>query len=138
MFMARSALIYLMLRIGVAFVFVYPAVSALRSPIEWVGYLPDFILSAPLNEFVVLHIFGAVQVIIALWILSGRQIFIPSVIASLMLVGIIVLNLNQLDIIFRDIAILAMTSSLAVWSCDPAVHFLEALRTYGNGYTKHK
>jgi uncharacterized membrane protein YoaK (UPF0700 family) len=118
MHVGRSALIYLMLRIGVAFVFIYPAIAALTSPIEWVGYLPDFILSAPVNEFVVLHIVGAIEVIIALWILSGRQIFIPSVAGSVILFGIVVLNLSQFEVIFRDVGLLAMTGALAVWSYD--------------------
>ncbi|MDP6527631.1 MAG: hypothetical protein QF858_02005 [Candidatus Pacebacteria bacterium] len=50
--------------------------------------------------------------IIALWLLSGKKIFIPSVLAALYLAGIIVFNFAQIDVIFRDVSILAMALAL--------------------------
>lgn len=108
------------LRAGVAFAFLYPALNALVDPYSWIGYLPNFvraiahIVSAP--DLVVLHAFGALEVVIALWILSGKKIFIPSALATLILVVIVFLNLQDFQIIFRDVSITAASLALAVMS----------------------
>jgi len=117
--MTKRSIIFLLLRIGVGFVFLYPPIAAINAPLEWNAYMPDFLSLLPVREFVLLHIAGAIEVIIALWILSGRQIFIPSVIASLFLLVFIFSNFDQFDVIFRNVGILTMTLSLALWSYDP-------------------
>ena len=63
---------------------------------------------------VLLHAFGIVEVILALWILSGRRIFWPSVATTLMLLGIVAFNPTNFQVLFRDLAIAAMPISLAV------------------------
>jgi len=102
----------LLLRIGVAFAFIYPAISGFVEPIAWIGYFPGFIQSLPVDLFIVLNIFGAVEIILALWILSGKKILIPCVLGAFMLVGIVTFNLSQIDILFRDVAILFMLLAL--------------------------
>lgn len=103
----------LLLRVGVAFSFLYPPVSALFDPYAWIGYFPPF-LTQGLGEWelVLLHLFGVVEVAIALWILFGRNIWIPSTAATLMLVAIVVLNLSQFDVLFRDLSIALMSAAL--------------------------
>ena len=64
------------------------------------------------DAIILLHIFGVVEVIIALWILSGKYIFIPSTLAALMLLGIVVFNIPQMDVLFRDVSILLMAVTL--------------------------
>ena len=104
---------YLLLRVAAAFAFLYPPVNALFDPGSWVGYFPPFILGfAP--EAVLLHGFGVVEVVIALWILSGYKIFWPCVLATLMLLGIVVFNLAQFQVLFRDLSLAALTLSLAL------------------------
>lgn len=103
----------LLLRIGVAFAFLYPPIDALRNPDSWIGYFPSF-LHGLLPDLVLLHSFGLIEVILALWILSGKKIFIPSLIASFMLAMIILFNLNNFEILFRDVAIAIMALSLAL------------------------
>ncbi|QSH39691.1 hypothetical protein JXR01_01645 [Candidatus Kaiserbacteria bacterium] len=101
------------LRIGLAFAFIYPAVSAWFNPYAWVGYFPPIVLNlVGSNDIVLLHVFGVTEIIIGLWLIFGRKIFWPSVVASAYLVGIILLNLNQMDVIFRDISILAIALAL--------------------------
>ena len=103
----------ILLRVGVAFAFIYPAISAVFNPFAWIGYFPPFLISLfPFDSIILLHIFGVTEVIIGLWILSGKKIFIPSALASLYLVGIILFNFVQLDVIFRDISILLMALAL--------------------------
>lgn len=109
---ARAA--YLLLRVGAAFAFLYPPLAALLGdPYSWIGYFPSF-TRGYLDEMVMLHLFGVIEVLIGLWILSGVRIFIPSVIATAMLLAIVAFNLPQFDVLFRDLSIAALTLSLAL------------------------
>lgn len=101
------------LRAGVAFAFLYPAIAAWFSPTDWIGYFPQFLIGY-VPDLVLLHSFGLSEVFIGLWILSGKKIFIPSVLASLYLTVIIIFNLNGFDVIFRDISILSISLYLAI------------------------
>lgn len=103
----------LLLRVGVAFAFLYPPFDALSNPDSWIGYFPKF-LHGIASDAVLLHGFGILEVIIALWILSGKKIFWPSLVAGLMLITIVFFNLNNFDVLFRDLAIAAMAFSLAL------------------------
>lgn len=103
------------LRVGLAFSFLYPAVSAWFNPFAWVGYFPPFLLDlAGSNDILMLHAFGVTEIIIGLWLIFGKRIFWPSVAAAFYLLAIVVLNLNQMDVIFRDISILAIAISLVL------------------------
>ncbi len=108
--------VILLLRLGVAFAFIYPAVSAVFEPTSWIGYFPTFLRDLVGNDTLLLHAFGSSESIIGFWILSGKRIFIPSAIASIYLMGIIFFNWAAMEIVFRDISILAMSLALAVWS----------------------
>ncbi len=111
--MTKEGFAYLILRIGVAFAFLYPPVSALSSPESWIGYFPSFLFGYVSDE-ILLHAFGVVEVIIALWILSGKYIFWPSIAACAMLVGIVAFNIPNFEVLFRDLSIAAAAASLAV------------------------
>lgn len=102
----------LFLRIGVAFAFLYPPLDAILNPDSWIGYFPKFIHGiAP--DLVLLHGFGIVEVIIALWILSGKKIFLPSIAAGFMITTIVLFNLGNFEILFRDLSIAMMAFALA-------------------------
>lgn len=101
------------LRAGVAFAFLYPPIDALFDPYSWIGYLPHFIRGF-VPDMVLLHSFGILEVLIALWILSGKKILLPSLLALAILVAIIILNLQDFQIIFRDIPIAMMSVILAL------------------------
>ena len=60
-----------------------------------------------------LNLFGIYELGIGLWILSGKKIFIPSALAALNLFGIVLFNLSQLDIVFRDVSIALVALALA-------------------------
>jgi len=105
------------LRIGLAFSFLYPAISAWFNPFAWIGYFPGFLLNfAGSHDMLLLHAFGITEIIIGLWLIFGRRIFLPSCFAALYLLAIVVLNLNQMDVIFRDISIFAIAVALALTS----------------------
>ncbi len=103
------------LRIGLAFAFLYPAVAAWLDPFAWIGYFPPFLLTlVDPHEMILLHAFGVTEIIIGLWLLWGRSITIPATAAAVYLFAIVVFNLNQIDVIFRDISILAIAIALLI------------------------
>ena len=104
----------LFLRVGVAFSFLYPPISAFFDPDPWIGYVPPFLLDiAGANDILLLHAFGIVEIAFALWILFGKRVFIPSTIAALMLAAIVLVNPIQFTILFRDISIALAAAALA-------------------------
>ena len=112
MYLLSRPLPELLLRLGVAFSFLYPALSALSDPYSWLGYFPGFILSLGIEPLILLHVFGAVEVVLALWILLGKNIFIPSLATVVMLLAIVLFNLSQFPILFRDVSIALMAIAL--------------------------
>lgn len=108
----------IILRIGVAFAFLYPPIDAIFYPNNWIDFFPAF-LSQMFTMHTLLIGWGIVEVIIALWILSGWKIFWPSICATIFLVAIVFFNLPVFDIVFRDLAIACMALALAVQSSRP-------------------
>jgi hypothetical protein len=114
----RERIVDWLLRIGVALAFLYPPLNALSNPYSWLGYFPGFVRGF-VPDMVLLHGFGVVEVIIALWILSGKKIFWPSVAAALLLVLIVGFNMTGFEVVFRDLSIAAAAAALA------ALHYPE-------------
>jgi uncharacterized membrane protein YphA (DoxX/SURF4 family) len=104
---------HFLLRVGIAAAFLYPPISALSDPIAWSGYFPAFIQGLPIDSSLLLHAFGAVEVLIALWLIWGRHLRIPAVLATLMLLAIVVFNLNDFSILFRDVSLALAALALA-------------------------
>ena len=102
-----------LLRLGVAFAFLYPAINAALDPPAGFCYFPQFLRGlAP--EPVLLHGFGLVEVVIALWILSGKKIFWPSAAATVILLAIVFFDFADFQVVFRDLSIAAAAAALAV------------------------
>jgi hypothetical protein len=104
---------HFLLRAGIAFSFLYPPFAAVYDPIAWSGYFPDFVQSFPVNTMLLLHVFGALEVVIALWLLWGRRLTLPSIAATILLLAIVVTNMGDFAILFRDIALALAALSLA-------------------------
>ncbi|OGH08342.1 MAG: hypothetical protein A2171_00155 [Candidatus Levybacteria bacterium RBG_13_35_9] len=113
--MDKNRLFIFILRIGLAFVLLYAAVSSFLAPYNWIGYFPVFLRDL-ISENILLSTFSVFEIILGLWILWGKYLFYSSILASVSLLGIIIFNFNQMDIIFRDVSILLTAISLAVYS----------------------
>jgi hypothetical protein len=111
--MALSRASDIVLRVGAAFAFLYPPVNALGDPNAWIGYFPSFLLGAASHD-ALLHGFGAIEAVIALWLLSGWRVFYPAAIATAMLLAIVLFNIPQMQILFRDLSIASITLALAL------------------------
>lgn len=93
-----------LLSIGVAFAPLYAAISGFAHPENWIGFFPAFMQGiAP--DSVLLGIFGAIEIILAIWILSGWKTYVPSVIIFIVMMSIVLFNFTLMDIVFRDITI---------------------------------
>lgn len=111
--MSQFAPANLILRVGLAFVFLYPAINAYFEPYTWIGYFPPF-TRGYVDEFLMLHVFGVVEIVIALWLLSGWKVFYPALVAGVMLVAIVVTNTSDFPILFRDLGLAAAAFHLAL------------------------
>ncbi len=111
----RLPLAELLLRAALAFAFLYPPINALFDPYAWSGYFPTFLLTlAGSHEILLLHFFGIIEAALAVWILFGRNVRIPCTIAAALLIAIVVFNLNQFAVLFRDLSIALIAIALAI------------------------
>ncbi|MHB8710034.1 MAG: DoxX family membrane protein [Minisyncoccota bacterium] len=109
-----------LLRVAIAFAFLYAGVDSFIDPNAWVSFFPSFAL-AIIPGTLLLPIWGVVEIIIALWILSGKHIFIPSLFAATALVAIVLFNISLMQIVFRDLALACVALALALQSLYPSV-----------------
>lgn len=105
----------LLLRLGLAIVLAYAAISSFVTPEDWVGYLPEFVTGAVDGE-VLLKLFSAFQLGLVVWLLSGRGIELAGLVCAAAFSGIVVANISLLQITFRDIALVFASLALAVLS----------------------
>lgn len=101
-----------LLRIGLAFSFLYAAISAFIDATPWVGFIPPWV-GEMIEPTTALYIFGVLEIIVAIWLLWGRKIFWAAGASVALLVCIIVPNLGSFPIIFRDITLLCAALALA-------------------------
>ena len=114
--MSAEKTVSLLLRIGIAFSFIYVAFSAYFNPTNWLGFIPDFATLGLMSKEAFLKIHVVIDLILGLWLLSGRKMLYVSLISAMFLAGIILFNLGSLDILYRDISILLSAVALAVLS----------------------
>lgn len=104
-----------LLRIGLATMFLYAAISSFLQPNEWLGYLPGFVLTMFDGELV-LKLFSVIEIALAAWLLSGVYTRYAALLAAIMLLGITVSNFSLLAISFRDIGLAFAALALAALS----------------------
>lgn len=104
----------ILLRIGTAFAFIYAAISGFTSPYDWIGYFPSF-MQHILPGTGILTVWGVVEIILGLWILSGWRVSIPAIIGALSMLGLLIFDWRDMDVIFRDVTIAFSLVALAIW-----------------------
>jgi uncharacterized membrane protein YphA (DoxX/SURF4 family) len=95
---------HFILKLAVAFAFIYAGISGFINPDAWIGYFPAW-TKGFVSDAILINAWGIIELAIGFWILFGKKILIPSIIATLALAGIVVFNWNQMDVIFRDVSI---------------------------------
>lgn len=107
----------LLLRAGLAIVFMYAAIASFANPQDWVGYLPS-VLTDHISGTLLLKFFSAYELALAAWLLSGVFIRYGALLAAVTLGGIVVANFSLFLITFRDIALIFAALALAVMDED--------------------
>lgn len=103
----------IILRVGLAFALLYPPINATVDSGTWVGYFPQ-IMRGVIDDTLLLHIFGIIEVGLAFWILSGWRIYLPAFATAGLLVGIVAVNIPEFQVLFRDLSIAALALALAL------------------------
>jgi len=101
----------LLLRIGLAAVFLYAAVSMYRLPNDWTAYFPSF-LGNTISLVTLVKVVAVYELILAGWLASGKYLKFVGLLSALTFGGIIIFNLHQLIVTFRDIGLLFMSLAL--------------------------
>lgn len=103
-------------RTGIAFAFLYAGVAGLMTPDNWVGFVPQMIRDAHTAESIatILMLWSCLEIALALWILSNKQLFASSMTAAVVLGLVILANITQIDIVFRDVPIFFSALAVAV------------------------
>jgi hypothetical protein len=110
----NQTLTSLLLRLGLAMVFLYAAAGSLLHPQEWIGYLPPFLLKMEaLNSAVLLKIFAVYEILLAVWLISNRYIRYVGLLCAATLLGIILAQPSALIVTFRDIGLIFMALAIA-------------------------
>lgn len=108
----RKTLPFLLLRLGLAVVFGYAALSSLIDPREWVGYLPSFLTQlAPTT--VLLKVMALYELGLVVWLLSGVAARYAGLACALTLAGIVLFNFDLFAVSFRDVGLLFAALALA-------------------------
>jgi uncharacterized membrane protein YphA (DoxX/SURF4 family) len=111
----QLGIVWFLLRFGVAFTFLYASIAAFINPTPWLSYFPHF-MRAMVSDDILLWTWGGAELLIAIWILSGYKIFIPSVAAAGLMMGIFIFDISSHPIIFRNVCILCTSIALAIIS----------------------
>lgn len=102
----------ILLRSGLAIVFLYAAISTLRTPLDWTGYLPHFLINH-FNSVTLVKFFAVYELALALWLISGLYLRYVALLCALTFTGIVAFNPHDLIITFRDVGLAFMALSLA-------------------------
>lgn len=117
--MVKNSFSFFLVRLGVAVVFLYAAISSFLQPQLWSSFFPLW-FQKNLPVTLLLYLFSLYEISLSLLILSGKKTKLAGILASLTLLSIIVVNLRDLDIIFRDIAIFFAALSLVFFDGEKA------------------
>lgn len=102
----------LLLRAGLAIIFLYAAISSFTNPQDWVGYLPSF-ATKMVDSRLLLHIFSVYEMLLAIFLLAGVFTRYVALLCAATLAGIVAFNSSLFAITFRDIALIFAALALA-------------------------
>lgn len=103
----------LFLRWGLAFSFIYVAISGFLNPESWIGFVPDLGI---IEKSLALNIHLAFDAVLGIWLLSNKKIYYAAILSSLNLFLITLVNMASIEIVFRDISLFFMALALVFMS----------------------
>ena len=111
----KNILISFLLRSGLAIAFFYAGISSFLNPTNWIGFVPNF-LGVIISKEIFLMVFSIFEILLGIGLLFDYKTFTLSILSSITLFLILFGNIMNLDILFRDIAILFMALALIALS----------------------
>jgi len=94
----------IILRWGIAFVFFYAAIASLVSPEAWTDFVPPFVTSI-VSTKVFLSAFALYELVLAGMLFWGKKLYWVSLLATITLAAIVVVDFFVIDIVFRDVGL---------------------------------
>ena len=106
------------MRVFLAFVFVWFGISEISNPIHFSGFIPSFVSNLGLDENLLIQIHGVFLVLLSFCLIFKFYLSVTGLLAILILVqiifGLLIINNFELDdIIVRDIGILGL--AIGIW-----------------------
>ncbi|MEM4366469.1 MAG: hypothetical protein QXN46_02665, partial [Candidatus Woesearchaeota archaeon] len=86
--MAKANLAKVLLRLSLAFSFVYAAIASFLQPTAWLGFFPK-VLTAIIPAKLLLELFSVYELLLAGWLLSGKKAAYAALFSALTLAGIV-------------------------------------------------
>ena len=114
-YVAKNNIPIILLRVGLAVVFLYAAISSFTNPNDWIGYLPQ-LAKDHVSPNLLIAIFAVYELLLALWLLSGKFTKYAALLVAFTLFGIIVFNYSLFAITFRDVGLIF--AALALYFLD--------------------
>ena len=112
------------LRAGLVFVLLYAAITGLLHPEKYVKWVPPQIIDAlSLHLPFFLNVFFGVEIVLALLLISKRWAYLGALVAAILLTGITLLNVDALDIVFRNVGLVC--AALALYFFERQKSFFE-------------
>jgi hypothetical protein len=102
-----------LIRLSLAFVFLYAGLASLMRPNDWIGYIPSY-LPQIFPKSTELILFSGFEIALSGWLLTGWKLFYSSLLSTLVLIGITILNLSLFDVTFRDVALAGVSLALTL------------------------
>ncbi|MDQ4132984.1 MAG: hypothetical protein M3179_07185, partial [Actinomycetota bacterium] len=100
-----------LMRTGLAFVFLYAAMSSFLHPETFAGYFPSFLPESWATEL--LPVFAVYEVLLAAALCTRRLYRLAAVVAALTLGAITASNPDAFNVLFRNVAIACAALALA-------------------------
>ena len=113
--MQHGKTVSLLLRIGIAFTFFYAATQTMLHPDDWIWFFPTFLRDLIPHQLLLTG-FSLYEILLGILLLTGWQLLYSASLVAVTVLGIILFNLADPDIIFRDVAIFFTAVALATGS----------------------
>jgi uncharacterized membrane protein YphA (DoxX/SURF4 family) len=107
----NPAIASLLIRVGLAAVFLYAGVDAFKHPQAWISYIPAFSTHF-LDAKTSLDIISVIQILLAGLLISGQLLKLSALVAISFFAGLLVFNLDTFLITFRDIGLIGAAAAL--------------------------
>lgn len=102
----------LLLRVGLAFVFIFAGVAALSNPSNWIGYIPAWVSNTlPFPAEIFLKIHASADILIGVLLLLGLWIRWVALAGALFLLSIVIFY-GVDEVTFRDIGLIGALLSI--------------------------